>query len=135
MTKTAIKQKRVLNEMLKNGGKSYPAMVKAGYSPNYAKNPGKLEATKTWQELLEHDLPDDLLSSVAKEGLKATIPNGITGRKRPDYLTRQKYLETSLKMRGKLIDRHDITSEGEKVVGFTFVSPLLTDQTGKKKPI
>jgi hypothetical protein len=122
MSKMALRQKRVIKEVLENGSSMHKAMLKAGYSEAYAKQPGKLAESKTWEELLERDLPDDLLTETAKKGLKS-VSYGITGKKRPDWNARQKYLETSLKMKGRLVDRHDLTSEGEKIVGFTFVSP------------
>ena len=118
--------------MVSNGGKVIPAMKKAGFSPAYAKS-GKLQKTRTWNELLEDYLPDKLLVKVAKEGLRAnkTVSAIIVGKTAdesthdfidvPDMPTRQRYLETSLKMKNKLTVNVDVTSEGEKIGGFVVV--------------
>ena len=114
------KQKKVLAIALKNAGKLQPAMKEAGYAKGYAKNPKELTETKSWAVLLKEYLPDDLLTKVAQEGLEATTE---PGGKLPDYVVRHKYLETALKMKNKLISKTDVTSDGERVVGFTIISP------------
>ena len=62
-----IRQKKVLNYMVEKGGSMKVAMIKAGYSPQYAKNPKKLRETASFQELLEDNLPDWLLTETHLE--------------------------------------------------------------------
>ena len=50
------------------------AMIKAGYSPNTAHTPSKITGKLTWEQLLEKDLPEDLLTRVHKEQMSATRP-------------------------------------------------------------
>lgn len=60
-------------------------------------------------------LTDEHLLDITKEGLKATKPivvgNKVQGV--PDYSTRHKYLETTLKLTGKLSDKTKIELTGE----------------------
>jgi len=122
--KPNMRQKKTLNIMIDNGGKMSPAMIEAGYGEGYAKNPNKLASTKTWQQLLDEYLPDTDLVRVAKEGLNATmVKTSMTEPDRVvnDYAVRQRYLETTLKMKNKLVEHHDLTSEGEKIGGFVVV--------------
>ena len=81
------------------------AMIENGYSPATAKTPQKLPETKSWEQLLEEYLPDDLLTKTAQEGLKATqVKTSFTEPDKtiPDYSVRQRYLETTLKMKKKI---------------------------------
>ena len=100
------------------------AIKKAGYSQSTADTPSRITKTKTWEELLDQYLPDKLLTRVAKQGLKSTTYRDINGRTEeiPDRATQQRYLETALKMRGKLTDKVDVTSNG-KVVEFKLIAP------------
>ena len=110
--------------MVENGGRMSPAMKQAGYSEAYAKHPEKLRRTKTWEQLLDEYLPDDKLIRIVNEGLSATIvKTSLTEPNRtvPDFAVRHRYLETSLKMRGKLIERTDIKSDEQQIGGFVIV--------------
>ncbi len=92
------------------GMSDYQAAVAAGYSPNTAiaaaqniENPSvKMEI----KELMEKKgLTDDHLLDVLSEGLNTA--SRIQGTDNdfvevPDYQTRHKYLETALKLKGKL---------------------------------
>jgi len=135
--------------MAGNGGKMSPAMKQAGYAPEYANNPQKLKRTKTWQELIDERLSDEKLSRVLDEGLSAnTMKPHITGRddkgkptyeytKEPDFFARHRYVETSLKVRNKLVEHHDLTSEGEKIGGFVVVKtvPASKQEDGTPVPV
>lgn len=67
-----LRAKRVIIEMVGNGGKSMSqAMIAVGYSPAYAHNPKKLLNTKAWKELVEERLPDDLITLRHNELLNA----------------------------------------------------------------
>lgn len=58
--------------MAETGKEIGPAMKEAGFSDAYAKNPHKIVATKTWQELMEEYLPDDALAEAHQGLLHAT---------------------------------------------------------------
>jgi hypothetical protein len=127
-----MRQKKTLEVMLDNGGKMSPAMKEAGYGEGYAKNPNKLATTKTWKQLVDERLSDDKLSRVLDEGLEATNEKG-----RADFFARHRYVETSLKVRNKLVEHHDLTSEGEKIGGFVVVKtvPASKEEDGKPVPV
>lgn len=116
---TKMRQAKVMRDVVINGKPVTVAMRDNGYKAGY--NPTAITKTKTWQELLARDLPDKLLTKIAKQGLKA---NG--GDKYKDLEIRHKYLETSLKMTGKL--RQDDNPSGlvGLVVGFKMVTPKDT---------
>lgn len=125
MKSPSIRQKKVISAVVENGGNVSKAMREAGYSEAYSKNPQKIVQTKTWEELLDEYLPDDLLTKVALEGLFAKrIQTSPTegDREVEDYAVRQRYLETSLKMKGKIIDKKDLTTKGEKITTFTVAT-------------
>lgn len=120
------RQKKAMAKLLENHGTSVSAAMRAaGYSPNTAKNPMELTKSKSWEELLNQYLPDDKLAQKIDEGLDANrVISAInTGKQAsgatsdfievPDFAVRHKYVETSLKIKGKLIDRSDITSGGK----------------------
>lgn len=71
-----IRQKKVAKEVIENGGSVSAAMRKAGYSDAYASNPHKLTNTKSWQELMDEYLPDELLSQKHRELLNKTDEDG-----------------------------------------------------------
>ena len=115
-TSTIIRQTKVMADMIVNGSSLTSAMRDNGYKKGY--NPANLQKTKTWQELLSRDLPDKLLSKTAKAGLKAK-----GGDYYKDLEIKHKYLETSLKMTGKLRDNTDAGSMVGLVVGFKMLPP------------
>lgn len=91
--------KRVFAKKLENGGKPLGQIMREeGYADNTADNPLKVTQTKSWEILLEEYLPDDLLTKVAKEGLNLNSNNPI----------RQRYLETALKMKGKITEKKEL---------------------------
>lgn len=84
-------------------------LVKAGFSPSYAKS-GLIKRTKPFKDLMEKNLPDNLLLKVHKEGLSAGKKifknNNESGEvefmgEEPDYPTRHKYLDTAYKIKGR----------------------------------
>lgn len=64
--------KETLRIMAETGKGMGPAMKEAGFSDAYAKNPHQLQAKKTWQQLMDEFLPDDLLAEVHHGLLTAT---------------------------------------------------------------
>jgi hypothetical protein len=74
---TSVRQKKVAKEIMENNGTSISAaMRKAGYSDNYAKNPQELTQTKSWQELMDEYLPDDLIARKHNELLNKMDKEG-----------------------------------------------------------
>jgi len=60
--KPSIRQQKVLKKMLENTGSYKQALIESGYSPAYAKNADDFRKTATWNELLNENLPDWLLT-------------------------------------------------------------------------
>lgn len=112
--------KKVFKEKLENIGKPLGKIMREnGYKDNTADNPQRITETKSWEMLLEEYLPDDLLTKVAKEGLEATqVKTSYTEPDKtiPDYAVRQRYLETSLKMKGKLVEKLEVTEKPKFVI-------------------
>jgi len=113
------RQKELLKYMSENVGISMSqAMKDLGYSESYSNSPDKVKKTKSWKKLMKKYLPDKKLVEVTSEGLEATmVKTSLTEPDRvlPDYAVRHKYLETALKMKGKLIERKDLTSGGKPI--------------------
>lgn len=129
MKSPSIRQRLVAQKVVENRGNVSKAMKEAGYSDAYASNPQQFKASKTWEELLEEYLPDDKLAKVADEGLRATkLDNGMVV---DDFAVRQRYLETTLKMKGKIIDKKDITSGGKP---FPLLGDLVNAISGDNSP-
>ena len=90
------------------------AMVKAGYTSETARShTERLTKDEEWLALLDKELPDDKLTQVHKEGLKATRTiSAISGKEAtggtvdfvdvPDYATRVKYLDLGYKVKKKI---------------------------------
>ncbi len=105
------------------------AMIDVGYSKSYA-NSGQLKRTGSWQRLMKKYLPDKKLVKVIDDGLGANrVISTVTGKlatggttdfiEVPDHAVRHKFVETALKMKGKLVDRTDVTTNGNDL------TPLL----------
>ena len=95
-----IKQKLALSKMVENGGNASQAMRDVGYSENTAKTPQKLTESKGFKELCEDSgLTDSFLIESLVEDIKAKKGN------------RKAELELGFKIRGRLIQRADITSD------------------------
>lgn len=73
-----VKQCKAINKTVENGGNISKAMREAGYSPKTAKNPKKLTESKSWKELIDEHIPQELLLSslhddiVSKPGNRKT---------------------------------------------------------------
>lgn len=118
MKKPKQRIKEVFEKTLENGGNVSEAMREKKYKETTINNPINVTGTKSWEMLLDEYLPDDLLTRVTKEGLQATmVKTSLTepDRTLPDYAVRQRYLETALKMKNKLVERKDLTTNGKEV--------------------
>lgn len=98
------KQKRAVNKIVENGGNISKAMRDVGYSVETAKTPSKLTDSKGFIELMDElGLTDDLIVNALVEDINAKPQN------------RTQELQLAVKMRGRLIDRADITSNGNEL--------------------
>lgn len=100
--------------MVENGGNASKALREAGYSESIATNPQKVTNSDSFQRLMDKYLPEKKLLKVAQEGLGAhKYVQAIVGRDedgkleyelvpKPDHAIRHSYLETGLKLRGRL---------------------------------
>ena len=88
-------------------------MRKAGYSECTSKHPNKLTESDGWKELLDKYCKDEDIAKTLQEGMKASkTVSAITGKDAnagtvdfidvPDYSVRHKYLETAVKLKGKV---------------------------------
>ena len=95
-----------MKNIVENGGNVSRAMLDAGYSPATAKTPQKLTESKSWEQLLEEYLPDDVLTQKIQEGIDASREIIIGDNKLdvPEYAIRHKYVETALKLKNKFPD-------------------------------
>lgn len=130
-----IKQKLALDKIVENGGNVSKAMREVGYSIETAKEPGKLTNSKGFQELVEKNLPDSLLTKVHKEGLGAfKYETQLTGKgeseivKVPDFAVRHRYLDTGYK-----IKRHYPTESNPTHNILVVVSGESANRYGKKE--
>jgi len=115
-----LNQRKAVKETIENLRKGKKVsigkiLVKNGYGKSMQTNPQVVTKSKGWQELMEEYLPDELLTKVHREGLKAIFTDKFNDEA-PDYAVRHKYLETSYKVKGKLIDRTDLTSDGKPLI-------------------
>lgn len=142
----SIKQTLAFKEALNNGGNITQAMRKVGYSEATAHNPQQVTKSEAWQALLEKHIPDWKLAQKLDEGLEANkqlaarvvfkkdAPTSQSAHELPaagsttddfievpDMAVRHKYLETALKVGGKIVDKKDITSGGEPLEGVEVI--------------
>ena len=96
-----LKQKLAFERITRNHGEIADGMRDAGYAFNTIKRPKNLLESDGWHELLETYVPDDKLAKVLDDGLAAN--RYLTPKKQvPDHPTRHKFLETGLKLKGRL---------------------------------
>jgi len=117
-----LKQKLALKKLSENVGMPIgKAMKEAGYTEATSKTPKRLTATKGWAELLEEYLPDKKIIKALDEGILATKWRGSftePDKKVEDYAVRAKYTELALKVKGKLIDKQEVSGpngESQKI--------------------
>lgn len=66
----ARRHKKVLDNLTENGGNMRKAILDAGYSQEMANNPQKITESRTFLQVLEEFLPDDILTKNHKELLE-----------------------------------------------------------------
>jgi len=94
--------KKITDNTEKGGLTMKEAMLEVGYSINTAETPSKITKTKSWIELMDEYLPDQLLQQKHQEGLDATKQEDK--EQVPDYAVRKQYLDLAYKIKGKNID-------------------------------
>lgn len=104
---------------------NYQAAVQAGYSHSTAinakKNIEKHGVRKLMEEIMEdRGLSDIKLVEILKEGLQESTKTCNAGGNFitiPDYAVRHRYLETALKLKGKLTNNQSlaVTNNNERV--------------------
>lgn len=142
----SIKTKLAFKKVVENGATVTQAMREVGYAEATVNNPQNLTKSDAWQELLEKHIPDSLLSQKLEEGLEANkqlaaqvifkkdAPTSQSARELPtagsttndfievpDMAVRHKYLETAFKVKGKMVEKRDITSGGEPLEGVEVI--------------
>ncbi len=145
------KQQKAFQNVVENGGNVSRGMKDAGYSKNTASTPQKLTESRGWEELVEEYLPDQKINEKISEGLEANkqLAARVIFRKDaptsqsagelplassttddfievPDFAVRHKYVETALKVKGRFIEKTDITSGGE-TLAITFVAKPINE--------
>jgi len=144
--------KEVFEKTLKNGGNVSKAMRAKKYRPATINNPSNVTGTKSWEMLLDEYIPETLIAETHKEAFGANKPIGalvlIKNDKNgnaeqilkdnegvievPDWQIRMKATELGYKVRGKLTDKTDITSKGEKIETNTILFSNFKDGTESK---
>lgn len=102
-----IKQMKAISLVVENGGNVTQAMRDAGYAESTVNNPSNLTKTATWQELMEAYLPDDMLLRALSDDIEKKEGNRVAE------------LTLATKMKGKLVERSDVTTGGEKITSIT----------------
>lgn len=100
------KQKKAFKALIANDMSQKPRPMgeilrEVGYTKASSEKPFQVIRSKGFQELLEkHGITEDYLTGKLKEGLEADITYNTDGDTRPDFVTRHKYLETGLRLKG-----------------------------------
>lgn len=94
------KQKKAIENMVKNNGNVSKSMVDAGYSKKTAINPQKLTESKGFAQLCEEcGLTDELLLNALTEDIKKK-----KGNRKPE-------LELGFKIKGRMVDKTEHSGE------------------------
>lgn len=115
------RQKRAVELIVENGGNVSRAMREAGYTAETAKTPSKLTDSIGYQELMEAYLPDDMLLRALSDDIEKKAAN------------RKPELELAFKLKGRMTEKTDITTGGERLpsaVDHAALLALLNDKTG-----
>ena len=102
-----IKQEKAINNLVENGGNVTKAMRDAGYAESTINNPSNLtksDAYKSFKELADVYLPDDMLLGALAEDIEVK-----KGNRTPE-------LTLAMKVKGKMEQKVDVTSNGQTIV-------------------
>ena len=110
--RTTERHKKTLALMAVNVGLEHPLtkapiLEQAGYSPEICRNPKKVFESTGFLQLVEKELPTELILNKHREGLNAMTVKFATNkgeitdvREYPDYSTRWKYIDGVYKLKG-----------------------------------
>lgn len=127
-----LRQKKAIAILGAKGGSIASAMRQAGYSEKTVKNPDKLTKTPVFQSFLDElekaGVTDAKIAETISEGMSATKTIVMGGESKesfidiqPDYLTRHKFVETAIKVKGhvKPTDNtgNTVNNFGQMVIG------------------
>ncbi len=98
------RQKLAVDKIIENRGNVSRAMLEVGYSPNTARNPKNLTDSDGFKELMETYLPDDMLLRALSDDIEKKEGN------------RKAELELAFKIKGRMTEKHDHTSNGQSIV-------------------
>jgi len=104
-----IKTKEVLSHMAK-GMTLANAMIETDYQTVLRESPGAVSQTDAWKLVMEKYLPDNKLLSRHEDLLNKNDKDG-----RPDTQAVGKALELAYKIKGKLVDKVDLTTNGKEL--------------------
>jgi hypothetical protein len=125
MKKPKERIKKVFVKVLENHGKDIgPIMGELGYAQNTCDNPKNVTESKSWEMLMDEYIPESLIAKTHKEAFEANRTISIVSGKQasggttdfvdvPDWQTRMKATELGYKVRGKLTDKIDHTTNGK----------------------
>jgi hypothetical protein len=117
--------KKVFEKSLENLGKPLGQIMREeGYSDNTADNPKNVTESKSWEILLDEFIPESLILKTHKEAFEANRTISVVSGKQatgsstdfvdvPDWQTRTKACELGYKVRGKLTEKIDHTTNGK----------------------
>lgn len=117
LTATKAKHRVVLKNLAENGGRMTQAIRDSGlYSATVIDNPRKITDSRSWQELVEEELPDSLLTEVHTNLLNATRLDHMVFPLGPrNEAQRAKFIETekekALKAKREWVDQDFLTDE------------------------
>jgi hypothetical protein len=98
------RQKLAVDKIIENRGNVSRAMLEVGYSPATARNPKNLTDSDGFKELMETYLPDDMLLRALSDDIEKKEGN------------RKAELELAFKIKGRMTEKHDHTSNGQSIV-------------------
>ena len=86
------------------------AMIETDYQTVLRESPGAVSQTDAWKLVMEKYLPDNKLLSRHEDLLNKNDKDG-----RPDTQAVGKALELAYKIKGKLVDKVDLTTNGKEL--------------------
>ena len=129
--RTTERHKKTLSLMADNVGLEHPLtkaqiLEKAGYSPEICHNPKKVFGSAGFLQLVEKELPTELILNKHREGLNAMTVKFATNKgkvtdeiKYPDYATRWKYIDGAYKLK----QQYEPKDTGQQPDDFSKYSP------------
>lgn len=103
-----IKKTAEVLERMGEGMSKSEAIMETDYRTALAESPKAVLATDAWKLVMEKYMPDEDLAERHRALLYKNEPNG-----QPDTQAVGKALELAYKIKGKLVDKVDVTSNGK----------------------